>query len=206
MDVEPEALRQLAHRQALILWRTRLEEEKNVRQRAVGAILPNLEAWLSRKSGSVTFRLTQVLTGHGCFGEYLCRIGREATPKCHHCGGDRDTAQHTLEECPAWDQERHLLISHVGRDLSPAAVIAAMLAEDRAWKAVVSFCETVLVKKEAAERDRERANPARRRQRPTVLEIEPTALDSKSRIGADCARRQFKKIERKKKKTDSLDY
>ncbi|CAH2250436.1 jg9575 [Pararge aegeria aegeria] len=42
-----------------------------------------------------------------------------------------------------------------------------MLAEDRAWKAVVSFCETVLVKKEAAERDRERANPARRRQRPT---------------------------------------
>ncbi|XP_039745450.1 uncharacterized protein LOC120623479 [Pararge aegeria] len=104
---------------------------------------------------------------HGCFGEYLCRIGREATPKCHHCGGDRDTAQHTLEECPAWDQERHLLISHVGRDLSPAAVIAAMLAEDRAAKAVVSFCETVLVKKEAAERDRERANPARRRQRPT---------------------------------------
>ncbi|CAH2241469.1 jg15666 [Pararge aegeria aegeria] len=44
-----------------------------------------------------------------------------------------------------------------------------MLAEDRAWKAVVSFCETVLVKKEAAERDRERANPARRRQRPTGL-------------------------------------
>ncbi|CAH2264868.1 jg5703 [Pararge aegeria aegeria] len=40
-----------------------------------------------------------------------------------------------------------------------------MLAEDRAWKAVVSFCETVLVKKEAAERDRERANPARRSQR-----------------------------------------
>ncbi|CAH2242419.1 jg7697 [Pararge aegeria aegeria] len=73
----------------------------------------------------------------------------------------------TTHECPAWDQERHLLISHVGRDLSPAAVIAAMLAEDRAWKAVVSFCETVLVKKEAAERDRERANPARRRQRPT---------------------------------------
>ncbi|CAH2209039.1 jg1815, partial [Pararge aegeria aegeria] len=83
---------------------------------------------------------------------------------------DRDTAQHTLEECPAWDQERHLLISHVGRDLSPAAVIAAMLAEDRAWKAV-AFCETVLVKKEAAERDRERANPARRRQRPTGARV-----------------------------------
>ncbi|CAH2269416.1 jg16442 [Pararge aegeria aegeria] len=43
------------------------------------------------------------------------------------------------------------------RDLSPAAVIATMLAEDKAWKAVVFFCETVLVKKEAAERDRERS-------------------------------------------------
>ncbi|CAH2217221.1 jg25922 [Pararge aegeria aegeria] len=36
---------------------------------------------------------------------------------------DRDTAQHTLEECPARHQERHLLISHVGRDLSSAAMI-----------------------------------------------------------------------------------
>ncbi|CAH2245052.1 jg17449 [Pararge aegeria aegeria] len=61
-------------------------ERLGCRSRAVGAI-PNFEVWLSRKSGNVTFRLTQVLTGHGCFGEYLCRIGCEATQKCHQEGG-----------------------------------------------------------------------------------------------------------------------
>ncbi|XP_045777902.1 uncharacterized protein LOC123875881 [Maniola jurtina] len=137
--------------------------DRNARQRVVGAILPNFEAWLGRKHGSLTFRLTQVLTGHGCFGEYLCRIGREVTPRCHHCGEVRDSAQHTLEECPAWEPERHILVSYVGRDLSPPAVIAAMLEDSEAWRAVVSFCEVVMCKKEAAERDRERADPSRRR-------------------------------------------
>ncbi|CAH2211361.1 jg22772 [Pararge aegeria aegeria] len=89
----------------------------------------------------------------------------QVTPRCHHCGGDQDTAQHTLEDCPAWESERRVLINNVGGDLSPPAVIAAMLAKDRAWKAAASFCETVMLKKEAAERDLERANPARRRKR-----------------------------------------
>ncbi|XP_012276844.1 uncharacterized protein LOC105697777 [Orussus abietinus] len=65
---------------------------------AVGAVLASWDSWLDRGHGRHTYRLTQVLTGHGCFGEYLCRIGREATARCHHCDAERDTAQHTLEE------------------------------------------------------------------------------------------------------------
>ncbi|CAH2236264.1 jg7028 [Pararge aegeria aegeria] len=104
----------------------------------------------------ITKRLTQVLTGHGCSGEYQCRIGREATPLNHHCG-KKDSAQHTLAKCSAWNPARVVLVSHVGSDLSPS--------EDEAWRAMVSFCEIVMAKKEAAERDRERADPFRRRQR-----------------------------------------
>nr|XP_034826642.1 uncharacterized protein LOC117984101 [Maniola hyperantus] len=166
-------LRRQAHRQALVNWRKRLDEERNARQRIVGAILPNFEAWLGRKHGSVTFRLTQVLTGHGCFGEYLCRIGREMTPRCHHCDEDRDSAQHTLEECPTWESERCTLVGCIGRDLSPPAVIAAMLEDNKAWRAVVSFCETVMFKKEAAERVRERADPARRRRHQGGVDQRP---------------------------------
>ncbi|XP_034838757.1 uncharacterized protein [Maniola hyperantus] len=160
---DPRSLREECRRVKLVNWRKRLDEERNARQRTVGAILPNFEAWLGRKHGSVTFRLTQVLTGHGCFGEYLCRIGREMTPRCHHCEEDRDSAQHTLEECPTWESERCTLVGCIGRDLSPPAVIAAMLEDNQAWRTVVSFCETVMFKKEAAERVRERADPARRR-------------------------------------------
>jgi len=70
-------------------------------KRTVEAIRPCLEEWLDRAQGEVTFRLAQVLTGHGCFGAYLCRIGRELTTACHHCEAVSDTAQHTLAECPA---------------------------------------------------------------------------------------------------------
>lgn len=164
-DNTPAEVRVQERRRALVRWRERLEEPGSSRQRVVGAIAPDLEAWLGRQHGSVTYRLTQILTGHGCFGEYLSRIGREPTPQCHHCGWDSDSAQHTLEQCSAWCLERGILVNRIGQDLSLPSVVEAMLVDETAWKAVASFCETVMVRKEAAERDRERTDPARRRRR-----------------------------------------
>ncbi|XP_045540819.1 uncharacterized protein LOC123722592, partial [Papilio machaon] len=105
--------------------------------------------------GSLTFRLTQVLSGHGCFGRYLCRIGREETMRCHGCGADEDTAQHTLEVCCAWTEERRTLVAAIGGDLSLPGVVRAMLGSERSWNAVSSFCETVMSQKEEKERERE---------------------------------------------------
>ncbi|XP_026316037.1 uncharacterized protein LOC113227360 [Hyposmocoma kahamanoa] len=59
----------------------------------VEAIRPYLVRWVNRRHGTLSFRLVQVLTGHGCFGEYLHRVaGREATPVCDECGAPVDTA------------------------------------------------------------------------------------------------------------------
>ncbi|XP_046976492.1 uncharacterized protein LOC124542612 [Vanessa cardui] len=157
-----EALRRQEQRRAHTTWYARLRGDRYAHKRVVSAILPAFEAWMRRKR-RVTFRLTQVLTGHGCFGEYLCRIGREATAVCHHCGADQDDAQHTLEACPAWTAERKVLVQQIGRNLSLRAVVSAMLRRESAWEAVVNFCETVMVQKETAGRARERADPARRR-------------------------------------------
>lgn len=157
-----DEIRVRAHRRAINRWRERLYERRSIRQRVIEAILPCFQAWLDRK-GRITFRMTQILTGHGCFGVYLNRIGREPTPHCHHCGSVQDSAQHTLEECPAWVSERTDLVQHIGTDLSLPAVVAAMLESAAAWEAVSTFCETVMVQKESAERERERADPARRR-------------------------------------------
>lgn len=156
-------MRREERNRALQKWRERLEAEF-AHKRVVEAILPNFEAWL-RRSDRVTYRLTQILTGHGCFGEYLNRIGREVTPRCHHCGDDRDTAQHTLEDCPEWLGERRVLVEVIGHNLCLPTVISAMLTDPRAWQAVVTFCETVMFQKEAAERDRERMDPTRRQRR-----------------------------------------
>ncbi|XP_022834849.1 uncharacterized protein LOC111362405 [Spodoptera litura] len=157
-------LRRRERRHALERWRDRLEQPEYSRKRVVEAILAHFEAWLKREE-RISFRLTQVLTGHGCFGEYLNKIGREATTNCHHCESNLDSAQHTLEECPAWASERRVLVARIGRDLSLPAVVTAMLAETENWREVATFCETVMSQKEAAERDRERADPTRRRRR-----------------------------------------
>uniref|UniRef100_A0A8R2R5S1 Reverse transcriptase n=1 Tax=Bombyx mori TaxID=7091 RepID=A0A8R2R5S1_BOMMO len=100
--------------------------------------------------------MTQMLTGHGCFGRYLHRIARrEPTMECHHCDCDEDTVEHTLAYCPAWLEQRRVLVSQIGPDLSLPTVVATMLGSDESWKAMLDFCEYTISQKEAAERERE---------------------------------------------------
>ena len=48
-------------------------------------LLPDLRSWYARVHGELSYHLMQVLTGHGSFQHYLCRIGRAATPRCLMC-------------------------------------------------------------------------------------------------------------------------
>lgn len=137
-------------------------------RRTLDALGPVLSDWLEREHGYLSFRLVQVMTGHGCFGSYLHRIGREEAASCHECGAAEDTAQHTLEVCPYMSELRRDLVAVVGPDLSLPSVVRAMLGSDTAWAAVASFCEDAISQKEEAERGRENdplAPPLRRRRR-----------------------------------------
>jgi len=166
--VPPRALREakLQARQQMINewseWLVREAQQANPRtRRVVAAIQPRLAEWIGR--GGVPYRTTQILTGHGCFGEFLRWIDRERTAECHHCGAPEDTAQHTLEECPAWAEERRALVAVVGRDLSLPTIIDAWIRNERSRRAVDLFCETVISRKEDHERARRSENgPARR--------------------------------------------
>ncbi|KAL6418591.1 hypothetical protein ACFW04_011985 [Cataglyphis niger] len=74
------------------------------------ALTPHLNPWLDRKHGSLSFRITQLLTGYGCFGTYLHRIGKVPMPDCEHCGEDiEDFAEHTLQECSVWVAKQETL-------------------------------------------------------------------------------------------------
>lgn len=129
--------------------------------RTIEAISPVFKEWISRRHGPLTFHLVQMLTGHGCFGEYLYRVARrEPTPKCHHCASDMDSQRHTLEECPAWVAERSSLVAIIGEDISLPAMVRSMVESEGTWNAAITFCESVLSKKEEAERERERAADA----------------------------------------------
>ncbi|XP_071573300.1 uncharacterized protein [Temnothorax nylanderi] len=137
-------------------WKEFLANPQLAGRRVREAVQPVLGEWMERKGKGLTFHAAQVITGHGCFGNYLCRIGKERTTRCHHCPEEADTAQHTLEHCPAWEGRRRVLRASVGKDLSLPAIIAAVAGMgDQAqarWQAFVSFCGDVMSQKEMAER------------------------------------------------------
>jgi len=123
-------------------------------QQVVAAIQPRLAEWLERGRDGIPFRTTQILTGHGCFGAFLCRIGRDRTTECHYCGAPDDTAWHTLAECQAWERERRAMVAAVGRNLSLLALIDALMGDGGTRRAVIHFCEKVISQKEDHERTR----------------------------------------------------
>ena len=140
-----------ARRALLDKWRASLDTRAGAPGlRVLKAVLPNWDVWLDGDGPPLTYRVTQVLTGHGCFSEYLHRIGKEATAHCHHCDADVDSAQYTLEHCPTWAVLRHSLIVEIGWDLPPPAILEALLVSERDRRAVTSN-EQVMLRKEAAE-------------------------------------------------------
>lgn len=99
-------------------------------KRLIDAIRPILDEWVGRRHGGLTYRATQIMSGHGCFDKYLHGIGKERSVACHHCDSMMDTALHTLEECPAWAEERRALRVIVGDDLSLPTLVGKMVESE----------------------------------------------------------------------------
>ncbi|XP_032670030.1 uncharacterized protein LOC116843605 [Odontomachus brunneus] len=127
-----QRIRDSARRGALWRWQRSLEALNTPGIRTIAITLrdivgPCLLQWVGRAHGGLSYHMTQVLTGHGCFGRYLCRIGKERTAQCRHCAASEDSAKHMLQECPAWTQERGVLTTMVGQDLRLPSIVPKML-------------------------------------------------------------------------------
>lgn len=66
-------------------------------------LIGDIGRWASRKFGEMTFNLTQVLTGHGCFGYYLHRFKLQDEDTCAQCSSTPDTSEHAFFRCDAWE-------------------------------------------------------------------------------------------------------
>lgn len=64
-------VRTQARRRMIEEWGAYLENVSptNSGRRVVGAVRPMLDEWVDRSHGRMSFHLTQVFAGHGCFGE-----------------------------------------------------------------------------------------------------------------------------------------
>lgn len=144
-------------------WREFLEKLNTPGEFVKLAIVPRLEAWIARSHGGMNFHLSQVLTGHGCFGKYLCRIGKKPDTSCDFCGETTDNVYHVLRDCPVWDPERIALreVLKLARDYTLGDVIEAICLSKTNWNAFSAFAEKAMREKEDEERRRERAGVAR---------------------------------------------
>lgn len=79
------------------------------------------------------------------------------TSRCEHCeSGAEDSAEHTLQSCGAWRQEREALMSRIGNDLTLKSVVKAMCEDEETWREMSSFAEDVMGEKEEVERERQK--------------------------------------------------
>lgn len=101
--------------------------------------------------------------------------------RCPHCDlGEEDTAEHTLVRCEAWEADRVALREVIGQDISLVTAIAAMCRTAKEWEGMSRFAESVMLKKETAERDRMDAEAARLIPLPTTSEEDSRTHSSES--------------------------
>ncbi|XP_077294850.1 uncharacterized protein LOC143917239 [Arctopsyche grandis] len=134
------------------LWQTRCDA--STEGRWTHRLIRDLRVWSRRKHGELCFHPTQILTGHGCFGSYLHKIGKKVTSGCHHCSAENDDAEHTAFDCPAWNHSKKYILGV--NPLTTINMIPAMLESAEAWTACTRFAVCIMQEKEEAERDREK--------------------------------------------------
>jgi hypothetical protein len=119
-------------------------------------LIRELAPWLKRQHGEVSFHLSQVLTGHGCFGEYLHRFGKTQSDICQLCGAAPDGVEHAVFQCDAFHQWRTEACIYLDVDqLSPDNLIQIMLRSGADWHRVSSLIGRIMVTREREERARQ---------------------------------------------------
>jgi len=98
---------------------------------------------------------TQMISGHGCFKEYLHRFKHEPNPFCDHCGtGSIEDAEHALFICPLYARNRAEAETITDCNLTAEIVISCMLENQCKWDAIANMAAGILKDLRCRERSR----------------------------------------------------
>lgn len=109
-------------------------------------LIPNIMVWLNRSHGEVSYHLTQFLTGHGGYRQYLHRFGHDDSPICPACPEEAEDAEHVFFNCPRFTTRLE--------GPEPARTIEYMLQSEENWSDVTAVVKTVLEALRRIERSR----------------------------------------------------
>jgi len=145
--------KEIKHEKIILLrqWQLLLERRDVAGKRTCTAIAPILNMWLERSWGQMTYRITQLITGHGCLNTFLYRIGKADSPTCTYCNEEEDSSEHHIMSCSKWSIPREALIAKIGNNLQLITIIRKMCEDKDAWKAFHKFAEETLSIKEEDE-------------------------------------------------------
>jgi len=89
--------------------------------------------------------VTQIITGHGVFGEYLFKIGKRENSFCKYCQDNTiDDAVHTLLKCKRWDKHREILNSKCGVAITRENIATLLVESSDKWESIKSFMTKVM--------------------------------------------------------------
>ncbi len=130
-DGNTNTIRKLARDTTMVEWQNKWSQSN--KGRWTYRLIPQLTTWMNRKHGEVDYYLTQFLTGHGCFREYLFKYKHDDSPYCPTCTGVVENVEHIFFECPRFGDTRQVLTEIVGHRITPENVLNAMLKSEESW-------------------------------------------------------------------------
>lgn len=130
-------------------WQERWDQEE--RASWTKKLIPNVGRWLNRPHGEVDYWLTQALSGHGTFNQYLFRFGKRESPECRYCSNE-DTAEHTLFDCVRWDEARNLYRLETGQNFRLENMKECLISKHTKWDRMYQTVRLIIETKERDER------------------------------------------------------
>jgi len=98
-----------------------------------------------------------MISGHGCFKEYLHTFKHEPNHYCDHCGtGSIEDAEHAPFSCPLYGSSRAEAKPTTDCNLTADNVISCMLENQSKWDAIANMAAGIL--KDLRRRERSRRN------------------------------------------------
>lgn len=141
-----------AKRRTLQAWQERWENNA-LKGQWTKELIPNLTKWLECSHRCTDYYLTQVLTGHGAFGVYAYRIGKDTSDKCAYCGGT-DTVAHTIFVCNRWREKRGVVKQRLGKEIRSDNLVDTMMESKQSWEEVHQMIRDIMRNKEKEMRTR----------------------------------------------------
>ena len=151
---QKESIRAQEMKLAMESWRKELEEDGKKKKPFLKIIIKKWDEW--QQNGPPTYRVVQLTTGHGCFAEYLKKIGAIRLNTCQECSMEVDNSDHTLFRCSAFNNQRGNIRIKIGDRLNHETFIEAIMDGKEKGEAVIEYAEEVMKIKEQRDREDER--------------------------------------------------